>query len=111
VRLTRRRSWLRAEEGAGLIRHMALNLLIASEIAAAAGKDQYDSAITPANHAFDLVGEQQFGPYRSFVAQAIPKWRDKHLFEGKVWIDIQDYAVVRVEGHPAKKLSFWRTTA
>ena len=47
-----------AEEGAGLIRHMALNLLIASEIAAAAGKDHYDSAITPANHAFDLVGEQ-----------------------------------------------------
>lgn len=87
MRLTRRRSWLLAEEGAGLIRHMALNLLIAGEIAAAAGKDQYDSAITPANHAFDLVGEQQFGPYRSFVAQAIPKWRDKHLFEGKVWID------------------------
>jgi hypothetical protein len=45
------------EEGAGLIRHMALNLLIASEIAAAAGKD-HDSAITPANNAFDLVGEQ-----------------------------------------------------
>lgn len=36
-----------AEEGDGLIRHMALNPLIASEIAAAAGKDHYDSAITP----------------------------------------------------------------
>jgi hypothetical protein len=41
------------------------------------------------------------------VAQAIPKRKDKYLFEGKLWIDVQDYAVVRIEGHPAKKLSFW----
>ncbi len=24
-----------------------------------------------------------------------------------MWIDTQDYAVVRIAGHPAKKLSFW----
>jgi hypothetical protein len=29
------------------------------------------------------------------------------LFAGKIWIDVEDYAVVRIEGHPAKKLSFW----
>ena len=96
-----------SEEGSGLIRHMALNPLIASEIAAAAGKEHHDSSITPANYTIDLVGEQQVGPYRCFVAQAIPKRRDKYLFEGKLWIDVQDYAVVRIEGHPAKKLSFW----
>jgi len=96
-----------SEEGSGLIRHMALNPLIASEITAAAGKDRHDSSITPANYTFDLLGEQQVGPYRCFVAQAIPKRRDKYLFGGKVWIDVQDYAVVRIEGHPAKRLSFW----
>jgi hypothetical protein len=37
----------------------------------------------------------------------MPKRRDKYLFEGKVWIDTQDFAVVRIAGHPAKKLSFW----
>ena len=47
------------------------------------------------------------GPYHCFVARAIPKRRDKYLFEGKVWIDADDFAVVRTEGHPAKKLSFW----
>jgi hypothetical protein len=96
-----------SEQGSGLIRHMALNPLISSEIEAAAGKEHHDSSITPANYTFDLLGEQQVGPYRCFVAQAIPKRRDKYLFEGKVWIDVQDYAVVRIEGHPAKKLSFW----
>ena len=24
-----------------------------------------------------------------------------------VWIDVDDYAIVRIEGHPAKKLYFW----
>jgi hypothetical protein len=42
-----------------------------------------------------------------FVAQAVPKRKDKYLFEGKLWIDVDDYAVVRIVGHPAKKLSFW----
>ena len=41
------------------------------------------------------------------MARAVPKRPDKYLFEGKVWIDTQDYAVVRIAGHPAKKLSFW----
>jgi hypothetical protein len=96
-----------SEEGSAAVRHLALNPLIASEIEAAAGKEHHDSSITPANYTLDLLGEQQVGPYRCFVAQAIPKRRDKYLFEGKVWIDVKDYAVVRIEGHPAKKLSFW----
>jgi outer membrane lipoprotein-sorting protein len=96
-----------SEAGSGLIRHMALNPLIASEIAAAAGKEHRDSSITPANYTIDLLGEQEVGPYRCFVAQVIPRRKDKYLFEGKAWIDARDYAVVRIEGHPAKKLSFW----
>lgn len=96
-----------SEKGSGLIRHLALSPLIASEIEAASGKQHHDSSITPANYSLHLLGEQQVGPYRCFVAQAVPKRLDKYLFEGKIWIDIQDFAIVRIEGHPAKKLSFW----
>jgi|SRR5580658_66341 outer membrane lipoprotein-sorting protein len=96
-----------SEEGSALVRRLALNPLIASEIKAAAGKDRHDSSITPENYTLELLGEQQVGPYHCLVAQAVPKRRDKYLFEGKVWIDAQDYAVVRIEGHPAAKLSFW----
>ena len=96
-----------SEKGSGLIRHLALNPLIASEIEAASGKRHHDSSITPANYSLHLLGEQQVGPYHCFVAQAIPKRMDKYLFAGKVWIDAQDFAIVRIEGHPAKKLSFW----
>jgi hypothetical protein len=96
-----------SETGSALVRRLALNALISSEIETAAGKQHHDSAISPANYSLDLLGEQQVGPYRCFAVQAVPKRKDKYLFEGKVWIDVEDYAVVRIEGHPAKKLSFW----
>jgi hypothetical protein len=96
-----------SEAGSGLIRHLALNPLIASEIRTAAGKEHHDSSISPENYTLELLGEQQLGAYHCFVAHAVPKRPDKYLFEGKVWIDDQDYAVVRIEGHPATSLSFW----
>jgi hypothetical protein len=96
-----------SESGSALVRRLALNTLIAGEIEAAAGKQHHDSSITPANYTLELIGEQQVGPYRCYVAQATPKRRDKYLFEGKIWIDAEDYAIVRIEGRPAKKLSFW----
>src|SRR6202522_834230 len=96
-----------SEKGSVLVRRLALDALVTSEIETVAGKQHHDSAISPANYTLDLLGEQQVGPYHCFVVQAAPKRRDKYLFEGKVWIDAEDYAVVRIEGHPAKKLSFW----
>jgi hypothetical protein len=96
-----------SESGSGLVRHMALNPLINSEIEAAAGKEHHDSAISTDNYSLNLLGEEQLGPYRCFVAEAVPKRKAKYLFEGRVWIDANDYAVVRIEGHPATKLSFW----
>jgi hypothetical protein len=96
-----------SEAGSGLVRRLALDSLIKSEIETAAGKEHHDSAISADNYFLNLLGEQQVGPYRCFVAKAVPKRKDKYLFEGKLWIDVQDYSVVRIEGHPAKKLSFW----
>ena len=96
-----------SESGSALVRRLALNPLIASEIDAASRKQHHDSAITPENYTLELLGEQQVGPYRCILARATPKRTDKYLFEGKVWIDTEDFAVVRIVGHPAKKLSFW----
>ncbi len=90
-----------------MVRRMALNQLISSEVEAAAGKQHHDSAISSENYSLELLGEQQIGPHHCFVAQALPKRKDKYLFEGKLWIDVDDYAVVRIEGHPAKRPSFW----
>ena len=96
-----------AEEGSGVVRHLVLNRLMDSEASASVGQDHRDSSISPANYTFRLLGEEDLGPHRCFVVEALPQRRDKYLFEGKIWIESQDFAVVRIAGHPAKNPSFW----
>ena len=100
-----------SEEGSAMVRNMVLKRLIESESEAASGRAHHDSAIKPANYEFTLLGEQDIGPYHCLLVEATPKRKDKYLFEGKIWIDAQDYAIVRIAGEPAKSLSFWITRA
>src|SRR5713101_7354401 len=39
--------------------------------------------------------------------RAKPKRKEKYLFQGRIWVDTEDYALVRAEGNPAKNPSFW----
>jgi hypothetical protein len=96
-----------SEKGSAVVRHLVLNRLMESEVEAASGKSHRDSSISTANYTFTLLGEQDLGANHCFVVQATPTRHDKYLFDGKVWIDAQDYAVVQIVGHPAKKLSVW----
>lgn len=96
-----------SEKGSGKVRHMVFDRLMESESETAAGREHHDSALTPANYTFTRIGEEDLGPYHCYVVQATPKRQDKYLFEGSIWIDAQDFAVVKITGHPAKKPSFW----
>ena len=96
-----------SESGSGIVRHLVFDHLIQSEGETSSGREHHDSAITEANYGFALVGEEDLGPYHCFLLTATPKRKDKYLFEGKIWIDAADYAIVKIAGHPAKKLSFW----
>jgi hypothetical protein len=62
-----------AEQGSGLVRRLALNPLIATEIKTAAGKDRRDSAIPPSNYRLELNGEEVVGSYRCYVLRAVPE--------------------------------------
>src|SRR5260370_12325967 len=73
----------------------------------AAGREQHDGAITPSKYTFRLTGEEEVGSYHCFVLEATPKRKDKYLFEGKIWIETEDFAVAKIAGPPAKKPSFW----
>ncbi|HEX8879341.1 MAG TPA: hypothetical protein VF749_04890 [Candidatus Acidoferrum sp.] len=96
-----------SEKGSGIVRHLVFDRLLQSEGETSSGREHHDSAITPANYTFTLAGEDEVGPYDCFVFAVTPKRKDKYLFEGKIWIAADDFAIVRVAGHPAKKPSFW----
>src|SRR5258708_6169778 len=96
-----------SEKGSSIVRHLVFDRLIQSESETSSGREHHNSAITTGNYTFTLAGEEEVGPYHCFVLEAIPKRKDKYLFEGKIWIDAEDFAVVKIAGHPAKKPSFW----
>ncbi|MBI4470681.1 MAG: hypothetical protein HY650_15305 [Acidobacteria bacterium] len=96
-----------AEEGSGFVRRGVFKRLMESEVESAAGRSRHDSSITPANYSFEFVGEEDVDGHHCLVVQAIPKRRDKYLFDGRVWIEAHEFAIVRIEGHPAKNPSFW----
>jgi len=102
---------VKSGSGSSLIRSLVLDRLVQSEKETASGRAHGESAMKPQNYELRLIGEQDVGPYRCLVAQAVPKRRDRYLFEGKVWISSDDFGIVRMAGHPAKPLSFWLTRA
>jgi hypothetical protein len=98
-----------SEEGSRIVRRHVFKGLMDSETETAAGRSHRDSSIGPANYAFDLLGEEDLDGYHCFVVEATPRRKDKYLFEGKIWIDTQYFAIVKIAGRPAKNPSFWIT--
>ena len=96
-----------SEKGPGIVRYLVFDRLIQSESETSSGREHHNSAITAANYTFTLAGEEEVGLYRCFVLEATARRKDKYLFEGKIWIDAEDFAIVKIAGHPAKKPSFW----
>jgi hypothetical protein len=99
------------EEGSSIVRHLVLDRLIESEVSTAIGQEHRDSSITPANYRFRVLGEEDLGAHHCFVVQALPRRKDKYLFEGRIWIDSIAFAIVKIAGHPAKNPSLWITRA
>jgi hypothetical protein len=100
-----------SEEGSSLVRHLVLKRLMEGEKEAASGREHHNSFTQPSNHAFFLTGEQDSGPYHCYVVQAIPWRADRYVFVGNVWINTEDFGIVRIEGQPARSLSFRITRA
>lgn len=96
-----------SEEGSWVARRLVFRRLMESEAEAAAGRARQESVVGPGNYTFTLLGEEDVGGFHCIVVNAVPRRRDKYLFEGKVWIDSEDRAVVRIVGEPAKSPSFW----
>ena len=96
-----------SESGSAFIRGHVFKQLMKREAGRAADRQDPDSSVTPDNYAFETLGKERIGSTNCFVVHAIPKRKETYLFEGKMWIDDQDFAIVRVTGHLAKSPSFW----
>jgi outer membrane lipoprotein-sorting protein len=96
-----------SETGAAWIRKNVFRKLLQAEVEGA-GQDA-GNHIVPANYNFRLVGTEKQNDRPCYVLEAEPKSKNKYLFRGRVWVDVEDAAVARIDGRPAQNPSFWTT--
>jgi len=96
-----------SETGSPFIRRKVIDKLIEAEIDAISQDSRDQTHITPENYNFRLIGTEEMDGASCFVLEVMPKFPKKYLMRGRVWIDQNDFAIVRMEGSPAKNPSFW----
>ena len=96
-----------SEHGTGSIRKHVFYKLLNEEAEASHRDTRNSTRLTPENYHFQLVGQETLETGPAYVLQVAPKADNKYLINGKIWVDARDYAIVRIEGQPAKNPSFW----
>lgn len=98
-----------SESGSKFLRNRVLKRLVKAEVESMRKDNRQRKEMDPSNYDFQIVGYER-SPLREFyVLAVVPKIESKFLFRGKIWVDAQDFGIVRMEGEPAKNPSWWTT--
>jgi len=93
--------------GWGGARNHVFPKLLSAEVDASQPGSRDRSRIIPENYSFEMVGAETVNDRPSYVIALSPKTANKYLMNARIWVDAEDYAIVRIEGQPAKNPSFW----
>jgi hypothetical protein len=93
--------------GWGTARNHVFPKLLESESEASLPEVRDRSRITPENYSFEMVARDYINGRPAYVIAIAPKTPNKYLVQGRIWVDVDEYAIVRIEGKPAKSPSFW----
>ncbi|MBV9770946.1 MAG: hypothetical protein JOZ32_15335 [Bryobacterales bacterium] len=96
-----------SETGWGAARSHVFPRLLESESEASLPNTRERSRLTPENYSFEMVGMENINERPAYVIAITPKTQNKYLVRGRIWVDLDDFAIARIEGEPAKNLSFW----
>jgi len=84
-----------------------LRKMLESESEASRPEVRVKTRLSTDNYEFQIAGTERSGERVVYAIDIRPKRREKYLFEGRIWVDAQDFALVRAEGNHAKNPSFW----
>lgn len=96
-----------SEQGWKAAQKHVLHKMLESESETSSPDARAKTRLCPDNYVFLMVGRENLGDRASYAIDVKPKRRDKYLFTGRIWVDVEDYALVRADGNPAKNPSFW----
>jgi hypothetical protein len=96
-----------SQTGSKFIIDHVFKKLLEGEQEAANEENHRNSALSTENYDFTLAAYESTPQGAQYVLNLLPKTKNKYLYRGKIWVDAKDFAVVRIEGEPAKNPSFW----
>jgi len=96
-----------SEDGWKAAHKHVLHKMLESETETSRPEKRAGAKLNSENYEFSLIGTELAAGRTAYVLEVRPKRNEKYLFDGRIWVDAEDYALVRAEGKPAKKPSFW----
>lgn len=96
-----------SEQGSSTVRKRVLRKILDAELEAAAREARSDTRITPVNYTFTLAGSAVEQGRSCYLLDIAPKTPNRFLIRGRIWVDAEEFAIVRIEGSPAQSPSFW----
>jgi hypothetical protein len=98
---------IRSATGSRLIIDKVFRKLLEAEQEAQTVEAQSRTALNSDNYNFTMLGYESTPSGSMYVPKVEPRTKDKYLYRGRIWVDAEDFAVVRLEAEPAKTPSFW----
>lgn len=98
---------IRSENGSKFIIERIFKRMLQTEKEALTEENQSRVALNQENYKFTLLGNESTATGPSYILSVEPRTDNKLLYRGRIWVDAEDFAVVRIEAAPAKNPSFW----
>ncbi len=98
---------IRSQSGSKLVIDRVFKKLLQGEQEALEAENIRRTALNQENYVFTLVGYETIPAPARYVLSVEPVRKDKFLYSGRIWVDAEEFAVVRIEAEPAKNPSFW----
>ncbi|WP_260704266.1 LolA-like protein [Edaphobacter flagellatus] len=96
-----------SETGSKLICERVLRKMVETEQEASERGNRVQTMLSPENYSFELLGQETVDGVPAWILRVSPKVDNKLTYRGRIWVNEDDYAVVRVQGEPAKNPSWW----
>ena len=96
-----------SEEGWKAAHKHVLHKMLESETETSRPEMRSKTRLNLQNYDFEVIGTEMIADRTAYILAITPKRKEKYLFRGRIWVDAEDYALVRAEGNPARNPSFW----
>src|ERR1700719_4165510 len=96
-----------SQSGSKFIQDRVFKKLLEGQQEASNEENRRNTALSAENYEFTSAGYETTPEGAQYVLNLLPRTKNKFLYRGKIWVDARDFAVVRIEGEPAKNPSFW----